>query len=100
VVVPDIDTALRLFPLRGWTLVTLQGDVLTGDGMLHAGTDGASATASVLERRNQVAALEVELVELSAQVDERQKRREALTVELEGLGLQLSQAREQKHASG
>jgi chromosome segregation protein len=100
VVVPDIDTALKLFPMRGWTIVTIQGDVLTGDGLLHAGTDGASATSSVLERRNQVAALEVELLELSAQVDERQKRREVLTAELEHLGSRLSQAKEEKHAAG
>ena len=98
VVVPDVETALKLFPLRGWTIVTLQGDVLSGDGMLHGGADSGAGTASVLERRNQVYALEAELVGLTKQVEERQLRREELAAELEGLGAQLAQAREEKHA--
>jgi chromosome segregation protein len=98
--VPDIETAFQLFPLRGWTIVTLQGDVLTGDGMLHGGADTGAGTSSVLERRNQVHALEAELVALSKHVEERQERREALAAELEECGVRLAQAREEKHAVG
>ncbi len=99
VVVPDVETALKLFPMRGWTLVTLQGEVLSGDGMLHAGADHGAGAASVLERRNQVHALGAELVVLRAQLDAQQQRRDALASELDGFSATLAEAREQKHAA-
>jgi len=98
VVVPDVETALKLFPLRGWTIVTLQGELLSGDGMLHGGADSGTGAASVLERRSQILTLEAELEGLSAQVEERRRRREEAASEVEGCGARLAQAREEKHA--
>ena len=99
VVVPDVETALRLFPMKGWTIVTLQGELLTGDGMLHGGVDSGAKSASVLERKNQVQVLEAELDALSAQLAQHQLRREALATELEGLAGQIAQVREFKQTA-
>ena len=99
VVVPDVETALRLFPMKGWTIVTLQGELLTGDGMLHGGIDSGSKAASVLERKNLVQALGEELEELQRQLAQRQARREELAGELEVLAGQIAQARDAKQAA-
>ena len=100
VVVPDVEAALRLFPMKGWTIVTLQGELLTGDGMLHGGIEsGANAAASVLERKNQVQALGKELEELHGQLEQRQQRREALAGELEVLAGRISQAHEARQTA-
>jgi chromosome segregation protein len=100
VVVPDVDTALKLFPMKGWTMVTPNGDLLTGDGMLHGGADTSSGSGSMLERRNQVTVLGEELEELRAQVEVRSAKREELLLEQEGLAARLGEAREERHAAG
>lgn len=98
VVVPDIETAMKLFPIRGWTIVTLQGDMLSGDGLLHGGGE-QSAVASVFERRSQIQTLETELQELTSSLKEREQKREELLAEMETLSSRLAQAREDKHST-
>jgi chromosome segregation protein len=99
VLVPDVDTALSLFPLRGWTLVTLQGEVLTGEGMLHGGLDSGNGLGSVLERRNQLQSLEAELEAAKGHLLEKQARREEVVAECQTLGARMNEARERKQAS-
>ena len=77
VLIPDVTTALRLFPRKGWMMVTLRGEVLTGDGMLHGGVEPSSSVNSVLERKNQVQELERSLVELREQQGALTAQREA-----------------------
>jgi chromosome segregation protein len=99
VLVPDVDTALHLFPLRGWTLVTLQGDVLTGDGMLHGGVESGSGLSSILERRNQVQSLEGELEAVRGHFSNKQARREEIAAECQTLGARMNEAREQRQTA-
>ena len=96
VLVPDVETALGLFPKKGWMLVTLKGEVLTGDGMLHGGVDSSASVASVLERKNQILALHSEVELLRQNVDAKQVRREELLVEYTTLQSRLAEVREEK----
>ncbi|MEK0446316.1 MAG: chromosome segregation protein [Verrucomicrobiota bacterium] len=96
VLVPDVETALKLFPRKGWTIVTLGGEVLTGDGMLHGGRDASGASASVLERKNEIAGLSRELSGLREQVSQKQALREQLSAELQALQSRLREVREEK----
>jgi chromosome segregation protein len=77
VLIPDVATALRLFPRKGWMMVTLRGEVLTGDGMLHGGVEPSSSVNSVLERKNQVQELERSLAGLREEQASLTTRREA-----------------------
>jgi chromosome segregation protein len=77
VLIPDVSTALRLFPRKGWMMVTLRGEVLTGDGMLHGGVEASSAVNSVLERKNQVVELERSLEALRGEQASLTTQREA-----------------------
>jgi chromosome segregation protein len=99
VLVPDVETALNLFPLRGWTLVTLQGDVLTGDGMLHGGVESGTGLSSILERRNQVQSLEGELEGVRGHFADKQARREEIAAECQTLGARMNEAREQRQSA-
>ncbi len=96
VLVPDLDTALRIFPLvRGSTVVTLAGEVLTGHGILHGGTTG-EAVNSVLQRKNQIHELEGEAAVIQQQIDGVTERRDALLTEIEIGQARLDEAREEK----
>ena len=99
VLVPDVETALNLFPLRGWTLVTLQGDVLLGDGMLHGGIESGTGLSSILERRNQLQTLEAELAAARGHFLEKQARREEISAECQTLGVRMNEARERRQAA-
>lgn len=69
VLVPDIETALRIFPeQRGSAIVTLAGEVITGNGILRGGASKADAETSLLQRRNLIAAMEVEVGTLREQL--------------------------------
>src|SRR4029077_10773024 len=48
VLVPDLDTALRIFPQHGSAIVTLGGEVLTANGLVHGGAT-SEAVNSVLQ---------------------------------------------------
>jgi chromosome segregation protein len=64
--------------------------------MLHGGVDASAGAASVLERKNQVAALREEVAGLGKQVEARQARREELVLELGILQSRLGEVREEK----
>ncbi len=96
VLVPDLETALRVFPqVRGSAVVTLAGEVLTGHGILHGGMTG-EAVNSVLARKNQIHALEAEAAVLHEQIDGVTQRRNDLLSEIETTQARLDEAREEK----
>src|SRR5690606_6247343 len=82
VLAPDLETALRIFPhQRGSAIVTLAGEVITGNGILRGGSGKNDAEASFLQRRNHITNLEQEVSALTGQLDAlEQKHREALGV--------------------
>ncbi len=98
--VADLETALRLraslkSEIGDLKFVTLTGEVLTGHGVLHGGVTG-EATNSVLQRKNQIAALEAEEAIVRAQVAELTSRREILLAAIETGVARLEEAREEK----
>lgn len=96
VLVPDLETALRIFPqVRGSAVVTLAGEVLTGHGVLHAGQTG-EAVNSVLARKNQIHTLEAEAAQFQQQIESVTVRRNALLAEIENAQTRLNEAREEK----
>jgi len=95
VLVPDLATALQLFPQRGSMIVTLAGEVLTRDGILNGGTTG-EASNSVLQRKNQIHALEAEAAELQQQINSITQRRDTVVTEIETGQARLDEAREEK----
>ena len=95
VLVADLETAIRLFPQHGSAIVTLNGEVLTGNGILYGGAS-ADAANSILERKNQIAALHAETESLHAQLTVLNAEREALVARIAGAQLSLDEAREEK----
>jgi chromosome segregation protein len=96
VLVPDLETALRIFPqVRGSAVVTLAGEVLTGHGVLHAGQTG-EAVNSVLARKNQIHTLEAEAAQFQQQIDGVTLRRNELVATIETAQARLEEAREEK----
>ena len=96
VLVPDLETALRIFPqVRGSAVVTLTGELLTGHGVIHGGATG-EAVNSVLDRKNQIAALETEEAAVRAQIAEITARRETQLAAIETATARLEDSREQK----
>jgi chromosome segregation protein len=93
--VPDLETALRIFPQRTSAIVTLGGDVLTRDGILFGGATG-EVVNSVLQRKNQIHALEAEEQEILRQLDGVTQRRNDLQAEIETGQARLDEAREEK----
>ncbi len=95
VLVPDLETALRLFPQHGSALVTLQGEVLTGNGLLHGGAT-KDAAHSLLARKNQVAALVKEADTLRAQVLSLTEQRNSGANAIEAIRERLEQGRAER----
>ncbi len=98
--VPDLGTALRgvanwKLEIGNWQCVTLSGEVLTAHGILTGGATG-EATNSVLERKNQIAALAIEEAAVRAQLATLNARREEALVEIARIHSQLDEAREEK----
>ncbi|MGV3531589.1 MAG: hypothetical protein ACO1QR_04410, partial [Chthoniobacteraceae bacterium] len=95
VLVGDLETAIRIFPQQGSAIVTLAGEVLSGNGILHGGQT-AEASDSLLERKNQIHDLEQELSGLHAEVDRLTQRRTEILAEIETAKARLEDAREQR----
>jgi len=95
VLAPDLETALKMFPQRGSAVVTLAGEVLTGNGILYGGATQEAAN-SLLERKNQIVTLEAEEGELRKQLATLNERREAILSSLETAQAQVDEAREDK----
>ncbi len=99
VLVPDLETALRFGPRRGWSWVTLNGDVLTGDGMLYGGLDSGEASASMLERRNAIQSLEGDVSDLAVQIRMKQSVRDQIQAQFTALQAQQEEAREARQTA-
>ena len=95
VLVPDMATALRIFPQRGSAIVTLAGEVLTANGIVHGGAT-SEAVNSVLQRKNQIHDLEREEAVIVEQVAALNQRRNDLALEIETTQARLDEAREEK----
>ncbi len=92
---PDLETALRLFTKSGSAIVTLSGEVLTGNGILYGGATQEAAN-SVLERKNQVTALEAEATVIREQLAGLNSRRDAALASIETTRAIVDEAREEK----
>jgi len=67
VIVPDLDSAIRLrLAQPGFSYVTLAGELLTREGIAYSGS-GQSNAASALLRKNEIAALQQELNQLTSE---------------------------------
>ncbi len=95
VLVPDLDAAIRLFPQRGSLIVTLAGEVLNRDGILHGGASDESQN-SVLQRKNQIAILETEAQTIRETLEAVTARRNAVQAGLEATQGRLEETREEK----
>ncbi|MEY5009690.1 MAG: chromosome segregation protein [Verrucomicrobiota bacterium] len=95
ILVPDLETALRLFPQDGSMIVTLAGEVLSRDGILYGGATN-EAQNSVLERRNQIQALEQEAGVLRDNVHTAALSRDEARLRIETSQARLEEAREQR----
>ncbi len=97
VLVPDLEIALRIFPQRGSMIVTLAGEVVTRDGIVHGGVANESVN-SHLERKNQLATLEAEVAAARSKTWEISTRRETTLSEIDGSQVRLEEARIAKAA--
>ena len=95
VLVPDLATALRIFPQRGSAIVTLSGELLSGNGILHGGATN-EATNSILQRKNQISALEGEAHEMRNVLQGITSRRDALLLDIDAASARVHETREQK----
>jgi chromosome segregation protein len=98
VLVPDMETALRLSensPQHNW--VTPAGEVLTREGILHGGATG-EAQNSVLQRKNQIVALEAEAHEIRGSLQNITSRRDAAVMAIEMAQANVDEAREEKQS--
>ncbi len=95
--VPDLATALRIFPqMRGSSIVTLAGEVINGHGILYGGASEADGKNSILARKNQIAELETQVAELNAQLENLNARHAETSAEIEAAQSALNEAREEK----
>jgi chromosome segregation protein len=96
--VADLAEALRLFPQCQSTLVTLRGEVLTHDGILHGGATG-DTSSSVLERKTWIAALDEEIAGCRVELDRITEERQTRLGGIEAARGALNDAQEEKHAA-
>jgi chromosome segregation protein len=93
-IVQDLETALRLSTSPHPSLVTLNGEVLTTEGILHGGQTG-EAVNSVLHRKNQIAQLEAEESTCRSRIHEVSGRRDEAARQLELAQIHLAETREE-----
>jgi len=95
--VPNLEVALRVFPqLRGSAIVTMDGEVISGFGILHGGASNAEGSNSILQRKNQIAALDTEAAALREQLAALTTRHEEALAAVEGAQHAITEAREEK----
>jgi chromosome segregation protein len=98
VLVADVETALRIFPQHGSAIVTLTGEILSGNGILHGGAT-KDAAHSLLERKNEVGTLEREAEAIRGQLAGLTERRTAGAAEIESIQERLENLREEKQSA-
>jgi len=96
--VADLEQALRLFPTCATALVTLHGEVLTKDGILHGGATGDSSN-SLLERKTWIAALDREIAGCTTELERITVDRDARLAAIDAARAALNDAQEEKHAA-
>lgn len=90
-VVPTTDEALALYNQNGrvQSVVTLQGDVVSHQGVLIGGSQ--DKLAGILAKKQELKTLEKQAVELDRQFAESQERQKALEAEVRELEIQLQE---------
>ncbi len=97
VLVPDLETAMRVFPqMRGSAIVTLAGEVITGDGVLRGGSSKQDAENSILHRKNQIITLEAEVTALREQVAVLNQRHDEAAAAIDSATAGIEEARNEK----
>jgi len=93
-IVPDLATGLRLrTSLPGVTFATLSGEILGGEGTIRGGI-AAEGSTSVLERQNEVRALDSEVAQLTIADETARNRVTELEARLEQLREEVEVSRE------
>ncbi len=93
--VDSIEQALELRRAHAAAFVTPGGELVTAEGLLIGGVAGG-VTNSLLERKNQMYALEAEAVQIRQQVEDVTQKRQELATEIESAQARLDEAREEK----
>ncbi len=97
VLVPDLETAMKVFPqMRGSAIVTLAGEVISGDGVLRGGASKQDEENSILHRKNQIITLEAEVAVLSEQVAGLNKRHDDAVTAIDYANATIEEARNEK----
>ena len=97
VLVPDLETAMRVFPqMRGSAIVTLAGEVISGDGVLRGGASKQDEENSILHRKNQIISLEAEVASLREQVAALNERHDAAVAAIDSATAAIEEARNEK----
>ncbi len=97
VLVPDLETAMRVFPqMRGSAIVTLAGEVITGDGVLRGGASQKDEENSILHRKNQIIELQAEVALLSEELSALNQRHEDCVTAIDTAGAIIEEARNEK----
>ena len=102
IIVPDVARATIAWREShgAWDFVTETGDLLTRHGVYAGGATSGSgkAASSILGRKNQIADLQAQLIQLQEQVNEVSRRKGALQSEQTELQASLQQAQTQLRA--
>jgi chromosome segregation protein len=88
----SLEEVVELRRNRVGTFVTLQGEIVTREGLLTGG-DAKEAVKSMLERRNQLHLLEEEVASARSKNWEVSSRRETILSEIDGANARLEEAR-------
>jgi len=96
-VVADMETAERVRPLWGASLVTLDGTVVRADGSISGGT-GEDVAAGMLESKLEARELSEEVTRLDAKVTELYARHNALRAAINEAQVLLESARQKAHS--
>ena len=93
--VSSLEQAMELRRTHPVAFVTAGGELLTTEGLLIGGAAGG-ATNSLLDRKNQMHALEAEAVQIRQQVEDLAQKRQELVTNIESAQARLDEAREEK----
>ena len=97
VLVPDLETAMRVFPqMRGSAIVTLAGEVISGDGVLRGGASKKDEENSILQRRNQILGLQAEVATLTDELTVLNQRQDECVAAIDAATAIIEEARDEK----
>ena len=97
VLVPDLETAMKVFPqMRGSAIVTLAGEVISGDGVLRGGASKKDEENSILHRKNQIIELQAEVSTLSEQLAILNQRHDECVADIDTASAIIEEARNEK----